>query len=284
MLSTFFGYITNEVVFLAGEYWKRIFVTAVDDAVQQTRPRTVQVALLSSANYALDPTPANVSLLDNDLPTVAIFATDSIAGEHTNEMGVITNKGTFLFRRYGDTTAPLNVWFSVSGTTHNGVDYSPGIGPIITIAAGSDQVTLELTPIQDFVYEGDEDVILNLIASPFQEYTIHSLRTSARVVILDDDLPAVSITAVDGIAAEYGSDTGLIRFQRTGSLAQPLAVDLAIAGSAKNGVDYTTISNSVTFPVNVSQIDLSIQPLSDSVEENRGNRHRDHARQRKVQL
>ncbi|MGH8248740.1 MAG: hypothetical protein ACREUU_20205 [Gammaproteobacteria bacterium] len=120
LLSTFQGYITNEVVFFAGEYLKRIFVTAVDDAVQQTRPRTVQVALLSSANYALDPTPANVSLLDNDLPVVAIFNQDPIAGEHTNAMGLITNSGAFHFRRYGDTTLPLNLWFNVTGSPKAG--------------------------------------------------------------------------------------------------------------------------------------------------------------------
>ncbi|HEU0011624.1 MAG TPA: Calx-beta domain-containing protein, partial [Verrucomicrobiae bacterium] len=266
LLSTFFGYITNEVVFGAGEYLKRIFVTAVDDAVQQTRPRTVQVALLSSANYALDPTPANVSLIDNDLPVVAIFNEDPIAGEQTNALGVITNKGAFHFRRYGDTTLPLTLWFNVSGSAQNGVDY-PGTGPVITIAAESDRYTLELTPIQDNVFEGDEDVILTMIPSPFQEYTIHPLHTSARVVIKDDDLPALTVTTVDGTAAEYGSDTGLIRFQRNGSLAQPLTLDLAIAGSAKNGVDYAAISNTLTFAANVSQLDLPIQPLTDGVEE-----------------
>ena len=34
LLSTSFGYITNEVVFSAGESLRRIFVTAVDNAVQ----------------------------------------------------------------------------------------------------------------------------------------------------------------------------------------------------------------------------------------------------------
>jgi hypothetical protein len=81
LLSTFLGYITNEVVFFAGEYLKRIFVTAVNNTVQQTYPRTVSVSLLSSANYTLDPTPAKVSILDDDLPTVGIFNEDTIAVE-----------------------------------------------------------------------------------------------------------------------------------------------------------------------------------------------------------
>ncbi|MGH8248741.1 MAG: Calx-beta domain-containing protein, partial [Gammaproteobacteria bacterium] len=148
----------------------------------------------------------------------------------------------------------------------SGVDY-PGTGPVITIAAGSDGYTLELTPNHDIDFEGDEDVILTMIASPFQEYSIHPLHTSARVVIKDDDLAALTVTTVDGTAAEYGSDTGLLRFLRTGSLAQSLALDLAIAGTAKNGVDYAAISNSITFPANVSQIDLPIQALTDGVEE-----------------
>src|SRR6185503_16096125 len=266
LLSTFFGYITNEVVFLAGEYQKRIFVTAVDDAVQQTRPRAVQVALVSSANYALDSTPASVSLVDNDLPTLAIFALDGISFEHTNATGVVTNKGRFLFRRYGDTTSPLNAWFHVTGTAQNGVDY-PGMGPVLTIAAGSNDLVFELTPIHDTAFEGDEDVVLALIPSPFTEYTIHPVRTTARMVIQDDDLPVVSISAVDATAAEYGGDNALIRLQRTGSLAQPLTVGLAISGTASNAIDYTAISNVVTFATNVNQIDLIIQPLQDGVEE-----------------
>ncbi len=261
LLSTQFGYITSEVSFLAGETTKRIFVTAVDDGVQQTRPRTVQLSLASATNYVLDSTPANVSLIDNDLPVVAIFAEDAVAAESTANA---TNKGLFLIRRYGDVEQQLLVWFDVSGSAQNDVDYT-GITPWTYIPAGSDRTTVEITPSFDAAYEGDEDVILTL-ANPFAAYSIHNVRSAARVVIKDDELPAVTIIVVVDSATE-GIDSAVIRVNRSGSLAQPLTVNLALAGSATNGVDFPAIPESVTFPPGVGETNLIIQPLADGVEE-----------------
>ena len=264
LLSTGLGYVTNELVFGAGWYYNRVYVTAVNDTIQSPYPRHLSISLESSPNYALDPTPVKISLAENDLPLVAVFAEDAMAAEQAS--GVATNQGRFLFRRYGDLSAPLLLWFNFSGSAQIGLDY-PDYGVAITIAAGSDRVALDLLPNLDTYPEGDEDVILNLIPSPFQVYNLHPLHTSARVVIKDDDLPAVSIVAVDGTAAEYGSDTGLIRLQRTGSLSSPLTVALGISGTASNGLDYVAVTNAVTFPVNSSLIDITVQSISNAVEE-----------------
>ena len=69
--------------------------------------------------------------------------------------------GNLVFERSGDLSAPLEISYSVSGTATNGVDYVslPGV---VTFAAGQDMVTVPVTPIDDYLAEGTEDVTVTL--------------------------------------------------------------------------------------------------------------------------
>src|SRR5213594_791758 len=66
----------------------------------------------------------------NSFPTVTVYATDARA----SESGADT--GTFTIRRTGPTNFPLAVFYYLSGTASNGVDYER-LGNSVQISAGA---------------------------------------------------------------------------------------------------------------------------------------------------
>src|SRR6266540_1933984 len=161
------GWVTNEVLVPAGQRQVAIQVQAVDNTVQESRSRRVQAALIAAGSFPVDPELAEVALVDNDGPTVSVLASDAKAGEPT---ATNSNPGEFYFLRDGSNGAPLTVYFTLSGTAGNGVDYTALSSPV-TIPADSNSVTLTVSPIHDTIYEGSETVVATLVAH--SSYTIN---------------------------------------------------------------------------------------------------------------
>ncbi|MGD1864253.1 MAG: Calx-beta domain-containing protein, partial [Phormidesmis sp.] len=78
--------------------------------------------------------------------------------------------------------------------------------------------------------------------------------------------PVVSIEATDFGAAEPNDD-GAFTLTRTGDTSEALSVELAIAGSAINGADYETISQTVTFAAGASSVAVPVLVFDDSLVE-----------------
>ena len=127
-----------------------------------------------------------VNALPSTLPTVNVTATDATA----IEAGL--NPGIFTFNRSGSITAPLTVNYSVTGTATPGSDYQ-SLGTSVTFAAGSASATQTVTPVQDFLVESDETVILTLATGT--GYAVGS-PNSATVTLTSDDVASYLVTAV----------------------------------------------------------------------------------------
>jgi hypothetical protein len=108
------------------------------------------------------------------LPTVTITAPDPSASEVP-----ATDTGKFSIKRTGCSDSDLDVFYSVSGTATNGVDYRRLRGSV-TIRAGAPSVAIVLRPIDDTISEPDETAILTL--SPDPDYIIGT-RNTATVTI-----------------------------------------------------------------------------------------------------
>ncbi|GET41758.1 Na-Ca exchanger/integrin-beta4 like protein [Microseira wollei NIES-4236] len=76
----------------------------------------------------------------------------------------------------------------------------------------------------------------------------------------------VNINVPDPDASESG-DAGQFLVTRTGDTSQALMVNYIIRGTAENGIDYQTITNSVTIPAGASSASIGILPKSDSINE-----------------
>ncbi len=179
---------------------------------------------------------------------ITLATSDRFAAESGTDGG-----GRITVTRSGSTTSPLTVTYTVSGTATPGEDYVELPGTI-TIPAGQTSANVDITPLDDDLYETGETVILTVGSS------------SASVVIRDVEpvRPVVTVSLSDQDAAEP-SDPGEFIVWRTGSTTDPLTVDL-IQGGTASASDYD-LATSATIPAGSDRVLLKVTPVSDTLVE-----------------
>lgn len=190
-------------------------------------------------------------------PVVTVAVADAVGNE--------TGPGTieFVFERDGDLGSPLTFNFTLTGTAVNGVDYVT-VPTSITFAAGQSKTNLVITPIDDALSEANETVIVTLSCNP--NYSLVAGR-SAQAVIIDNDPPLVTISAVfTNMYEPVGADYVTFRLVRGGDFANTdLSVNLSWSGTATDGVDYSFAPISVYFNFGQGTNDVVLNPLDDSL-------------------
>lgn len=91
--------------------------------------------------------------------TVTIHATDPQAAE------AFSNTGTFTVKRTGGTNFSQLIFYELSGTASNGVDYEE-LGGTVQMPAGALAVSFTVKPIDDLLVEGTETVAARITPSP----------------------------------------------------------------------------------------------------------------------
>ena len=125
----------------------------------------------------------SVVAAQSSLPVVTIKATDPTAKEPTDN-GQFT-----VYRTNSTSTAPLTVYYSVSGTATNGQDYVSLSGSV-TIPGGMTSAPIPVTVRDDTLRESPETVIVRLIPyCPGPLPCTYNIGTSgtATVTIYDND-------------------------------------------------------------------------------------------------
>jgi hypothetical protein len=95
---------------------------------------------------------------------VNIYATDPDASEISSAPNIDppSDAAIFTVRRFGETNMGIVVYYEVSGTASNGVDYS-GLPGEVTIPAGASSAQIVVRPTNDNLVEGTETVVLTLL-------------------------------------------------------------------------------------------------------------------------
>jgi hypothetical protein len=238
----------------AGETVTTVPFKAIDDLEVETN-ETVIVTIQADATYNGAGDSTTITIVDDDPVTVTIFATDDTA----REAGA--SSGAFTVTRQGSLAANLVVTYALSGTASNSTDYSTLSGSV-TIPAGRATATITVTPVNDTVLEGEETVAATLLNSPV--YNVGN-PGHATIILVDDEGPSITLSASDATAAEGGANPGAFTFTRTGSTATPLTAYFAVNGTARNGLDYAAIGNSIEIPASAASAVLTITPLDDAV-------------------
>jgi hypothetical protein len=230
----------------------------------------------------------------NAQPVVNIFTTD----EHGSEIPVVPpgqerpqlfDPAVFTVTRTGGTDLPLDVFYSVSGTASNGVDYERLPGRV-TIPAGASSAEIQVAVIDDFLVEGTESVIITIeppiciaIFPPPPDCYLVGPSNRATAFIHDDDvvivpLPVVTIVATDPDASETGEvagvpfqvlpvpapDPGVFTVTRSGDTNEPLFVFYTVEGTAFNGIDYLALPGIVIIPAGASSATITVVPMNDA--------------------
>lgn len=136
--------------------------------------------------------------------TVTVVATDREALEIPvvppgQERPQLYDPAVFTISRTGDTNIPLTVYYTLGGTAKNGTDYESLPGSV-TIPAGVTSATVEVSPIDDTLVEGDESVELIIQAPmciaiyppPPECYRAGSPNRAFAVIHDDDKAPATN--------------------------------------------------------------------------------------------
>ena len=231
-------------------------VIAIDDALIEGEETVVASLTVSNTYRVAYPSSATVTIQDND-QRVRIDASDFTASEPG------TDTGEFTFTRFGTTNGALQVFFTISGTASNGVDYV-AISNSFAIPAGRLTATLPILPIDDFLVEGPETVTLTLQSNAL--YTLDQ-PTSATVTIQDDE-PMLTIVATLTNIVEGSRPPAAFRITRTGDPRYELTARLSVGGTATYGVDYPPFLTNVYFTCGVLTIDLLVAPTNELMVEN----------------
>src|SRR5688572_13520265 len=208
-------------------------------------------------------------------PLVTIVAGDHHAAEAEQQVGA------FTVSRTGATEVSLLVFYELSGTARNGVDYLE-LPRSITIPAGAASALITIKPINDSLAEGTETVVATLVPSPtlspIEPYRV-GFPNSDVLLLADNDSPppnppVVTIEATDPLATEIPEvppgmglpqrhDPALFSVRRTGATDAALEVRYRIEGTAVNGVDYTKLGNVVRIPAGSALGTIEVDPIDD---------------------
>ncbi|MHB8973149.1 MAG: beta strand repeat-containing protein, partial [Pirellulaceae bacterium] len=235
-----------------------VTVTPLSDAISDPN-ETVVMYISGSSQYTVgSPSSATITIGDATVPTITIALTDSDASE------VNSNPGVFSVSRTGSTTQSLVVALSVGGTASNGTDYTT-VSSSVTIPAGQSSATVTITPNSDAVVEGAETVVLAVASGA--GYAVGTPSSQTLSIADTPILPTVSIATTYGQAAELNAAAGNFTISRTGNTSQALTVNVAVAGSATAGTDYTSLATSITIPAGSSSANVSVAPIRDNIVE-----------------
>ncbi len=249
---------TITVTILAGQESAPINITPVNDSGAEVA-ETVILTLVPQATYRVGQAQAQISISDNEPPVVSIAATAAQAVEG-GALGVLT------LQRTGDPTTTISIGISTTGSTATaGSDYSTLTGPIV-LGPNVTTKDLYISPTDDDLPEVNETVKVTLVAGA--GYSLGAT-TNATVTIADNDLPTVTVVALQPNAAEGATPvTGTVRFTRTGDTTTTLSVPFLRTGTASTtlGTDYTLNPNvsAITFAANEVTADLVITPVNNA--------------------
>lgn len=204
-----------------------------------------------------------------------IVATDPKATEPiTTPNGTLQDIGEFTVFIPCEAESDLPITYTV--TTDNGTatpdDDYVALSGVVVIPKGSNQATIDVTPIADEETEEPETVTVTL--DPKGTGFVTGTPQTATVTIFDAvqvaNRPLVFVTAPDPTAFEDGSKSGTFQFARTGGdITQDLEISYTVTGTALPGTDYTpTLSGTVIIPANKSVSDLiTVTPQNDQINE-----------------
>jgi len=160
----------------------------------------------------------------SSLPSVSIAATDAAAAEQGTETA------TFTFTRTGDTDEALTVNYSVGGTANSGSDFN-ALGGSVIIPIDSASVAVTLTPIDDGDVEGQETVVLTVLAGLDYQFgdTISDTAT-----IADDEGALVTLNNKSVTYTEPDNTIGTITAKSADAVVTFMGNDLVIQEGSKS--------------------------------------------------
>jgi len=245
---------TGTVTFTPGVTQSTINLAIVNDALVENT-ETFNVTLSNSSGATLGaPSSATITIIDDDLPAVALSSVTYNVNEGAGSTPITVTLNQ---------TAPYTV--TVAYATSNDTAIAPGdyaaVGGTVTFPPGATQSTFNVAIVNDAVIENSETFSITL-SSPVSATL--AAPSSASVTIIDNDQAQVQFSAATYTASENDS-TALITV--TLNQPSPIAVTVHYAtsdGTASAGSDYAPISGTLTITAGLTTATFSVPILNDA--------------------
>ncbi|QNI00684.1 Calx-beta domain-containing protein [Shewanella algae] len=234
-------------------------ISTINDGIYEgAEDFTVTINSVSGADATISPTEssADTTILDaQDAPVVGIIADQSSVTEGE------TAAFTVSIDQVADEDVVVN--FTYSGVAEDGSDFT-GVASV-TIPAGSTSVPLDISTINDGIYEGAEDFTVTINSVSGADATISPTESSADTTILDaQDAPVVGIVADQSSVTEGETAAFTVSIDQVAD--EDVVVNFTYSGVAEDGSDFTGVA-SVTIPAGSTSVPLDISTINDGIYE-----------------
>lgn len=240
----------------AGSTSAQIIMTITDDTLNEpTENIQFNLSSLNAVSVVGSPNVHQVNINDNDaIPMVSFTASSSSLVESTASHTIsVTLDHPSAFA--------TSVAYSATGTA-NGSDYSGGSGTL-NFAANQTTADIVLNVANDSIYEGNETVILTLSAPT--GLTLGSPSNHTHTILDAQSMPDVQFAVSTSAISENSSPALVTVALSLASSFQTTVEYTTQAITATAGVDYSTITGTLTFPAGVTTATIAIPILDDAI-------------------
>ena len=228
---------------------------------------TVTLTLQPGSGYTVPASPYNSTTMSiAESGFLASVSNTNYVTETRSSDGTSASGAGYFYVNIGSTTpVDLPVSYTMSGSAGNGTDYA-SLSGTATVPAGSSQVAIQVYPKYDGVVYGTETVTLTL--QPGSGYTVPASPYNSTTMSIGEQGFTATISAYgsaietpsSGYAGGTGS-TGTFTVDVGSITSVDLPVTYSLSGTTTNGVDYRTLSGSVTVPAGSQTATIIVQPI-----------------------
>ena len=228
-----------------------IIITSRDDSTYDDGETIiVDISSVSGGDSAVESGTQQKTIVfsDDELPpavTPPVVSISASADSITENSG-----GTITITVEQDVVASIatTVTLALTGTATNTTDYNFS-STTATIAAGTLQDTLTLTPTTDSITEDNETVLISVASVSGGDNASEDGVQIAEVTITDDEPLRMVTLGFDATSVNENAGSGAITITATqsGQAQADTIVNLGVSGDAlASGTDYTLTSSSIT--------------------------------------
>ena len=253
--------VPGTVTFAPGETTKTISIPVKGDLIDEF-DQVFFVTLTTPINAAVSDGKGLGTIVDNDAPP-SISINDVAAAEGT---GLSGQSATFTVSLSAASEKPVTVDFSMTaGTATQGVDYF-GFSSSVEFPAGTVSKTINVSLIQDNVFEPDETFFVNLTNAT--NATIADAQGQG-TISNDDPQPGIAIAGFASPQEGTGTtNNASFEVRLSNPSHQTITVAFATAdGTATAGADYTATSGTITFNPGETSKFITVALIGDSTDE-----------------
>ena len=244
---------------VAGSQSTSLNIVISDDNIYEGEPETLILSLnnVSGSNAQNGVSVSSVSILDDENPPT-ITLTSS-----TNTVDERSGSATITATASGIADEDIILTLSITGDVAPGVDYTHPT--TITIPALSGLASTTFTPIDDEVYEGDEEVSISITNLSGANASTNVGQTTNFAILDDENPPTITLTSSTNTVDER-SGSATITATASGIAEDPIVVTLSASGSATANTDYIGISE-IIIPSLTLTGNKTFTPISDTAYE-----------------